>query len=107
MNGTSFDAFARRTVATVSRRASLSALGAAALGAIAAPHRVEAGCRSRCNKRCSAQTPDCAAAVSSFCDTTSNPSGCLASCIGCCEGLRNCERSEVFAGTQCLLGCAP
>ena len=59
MNGTSFDAFARRAVVTVSRRASLSALGAAALGAIASPDRAEAGCacRKKCNKRYAAQNP--------------------------------------------------
>jgi hypothetical protein len=109
MNGTSFDAFARRAVATVSRRASLSALGAAALGAIASSDRVEAGsnCGKKCNKRCQAQSPDCAAAASNRCFSSSNPDLCMTRCIGCCFDLRNCEQSEVSAAVVCLMDCVP
>jgi hypothetical protein len=102
MNGTSFDAFARRAVATVSRRASLSALGAAALGALGSPVRVEAGCRSKCNKRCQAQSPDCAAAASFHCG---GDQACQTRCINCCFDLRNCEESEVQAAVICLMDC--
>src|SRR5215212_2029593 len=107
MNGTSFDAFARRALATVSRRASLSALGVAALGAIASPDRVEAGCGKKCNKRCQAQNPYCAAAVSNFCFSTSNYDLCIARCSGCCFNLRNCEPAEVAGSVDCLLKCTP
>jgi hypothetical protein len=103
MNGTSFDALARRAVATVSRRASLSALGAAVLGAIASPDRVEAGCGKKCNKRCLAQNPTCAAAASSRCGSNEV---CLARCLDCCFQLRNCEQTEVSAAVTCLLDCA-
>jgi hypothetical protein len=105
MNGTSFDAFARRAVATVSRRASLSALGAAALGVIASSDRVEAGsnCGKKCNKRCQAQSPTCAAAASTRC---LNNDACLSKCLGCCVNLRNCEQSEVSAAVTCLMDCA-
>jgi hypothetical protein len=111
MNANSFDAFARRAVATVSRRASLSALGAAALGAIASPDGVEAGCacRKKCDKRCAAQVDYCSTTVASFCDTFSDPSdraACNANCGPCCDDLRNCGR-DVAVSAQCLLGCAP
>src|SRR5687768_15435093 len=107
MNGISFDAFARRAVATVSRRASLTALGAAALGAIASPDRVEAGCRKKCNKRCAAQNPYCAAAVSNRCFGHPNNELCISNCIGCCFDLRNCEQTEVGQAVACLMDCVP
>jgi hypothetical protein len=107
MNGTSFDAFARRAVATVSRRASLSALGAAALGAIASPDRVEAGCGKKCNKRCQAQSPQCAAAAANGCIGHPNSSLCESRCIACCFNLRNCEPAEVADSVQCLMTCVP
>jgi hypothetical protein len=103
MHGTRFDEFARRAVATVSRRASLSALGAAALGAIASPAGVEAGCGRKCNKRCRAQSPTCAAAASTRC---LNNDACLSKCLGCCVNLSNCEQSEVSAAVTCLMDCA-
>jgi hypothetical protein len=105
MNGTRFDALARRAVATVSRRASLFALGAAAVGAIASPGRVEAGknCGKKCNRRCSAQDPYCAAAVSNRCQGNQT---CLSRCINCCFSLRNCDQTEVGQATTCLLDCA-
>lgn len=80
MNGTSFDAFARRAVATLSRRASLSALGAAALGAVVFSDRAEAGCRKKCNKRCAAQRPN---------------------------EVRHCHPDEVAASATCLVSCWP
>jgi hypothetical protein len=109
MNGTSFDAFARRAVATVSRRASLSALGAAALGVIASSDRVEAGsnCGKKCNKRCQAQSPTCAAAASNRCFSSSNPDLCTTRCIACCFDLRNCEQAEVGQAVACLMDCVP
>jgi hypothetical protein len=109
MNATRFDAFARRAVSTVSRRASLFALGAAALGAVASPDRAEAGCacHKKCDKRCAAQVDNCSAAVASFCDLSSNPALCNTNCSPCCDDLRNCERNEVYDSAQCLLGCAP
>ena len=112
MNANSFDAFARRAVATVSRRASLSALGAAALGAIAIPERADAGCgcRKKCDKRCAAQVENCSVAVANFCEanygTVSDRALCKANCGSCCDGLRNCERTEVHDSTYFLLGCA-
>jgi hypothetical protein len=107
MNGTSFDAFARRAVATVSRRASLSALGAAALGAIASPDRVEAGCGKKCNKRCQAQSPQCAAAVEFYCQGTGNHELCSFKCGQCCFYLRNCDPDEVAYSATCLVSCYP
>jgi len=107
MNGTSFDAFARRAVATVSRRASLSALGAAALGAIASPAGVKAGCGKKCNKRCQAQNPYCAAAVSNGCIGHPNESLCVSNCTFCCFDLRNCEQTEVGQAVACLMDCVP
>jgi hypothetical protein len=107
MNGTSFNAIARRAMATVSRRASLSALGAAALSAIASPAGVEAGCGKKCNKRCAAQNPYCAAAVSNACLSSSNVDLCIFRCSGCCFDLRNCEQSEVGQAATCLMDCVP
>src|SRR5215207_4706164 len=109
MNGTSFDAFARRAVATVSRRASLSVLGAATLGAIASSDRVEAGsnCGKKCTKRCQAQSPTCAAAASNRCIGHPNESLCVSNCTFCCFDLRNCEQSEVSAAVACLMDCVP
>src|SRR5215212_211065 len=107
MHGTSFDAFARRAVATVSRRASLSALGAAALGALGSPDRAEAGCGKKCNKRCQAQSPYCAAAASNRCFSSSNYELCLARCSGCCFDLRNCDQTEVGQAVTCLMDCVP
>jgi hypothetical protein len=107
MHGTSFDAFARRAVATVSRRASLSALAAAALGALSSPVRVEAGCGKKCNKRCSAQDPYCAAAVANRCIGTSNEGLCITRCGACCFDLRTCEQSGLSAAVTCLMDCVP
>jgi hypothetical protein len=107
MNGTSFNVFARRAMATVSRRASLSALGAAALSAIASPAGVEAGCGKKCNRRCAAQSPTCAAAASNRCFSSSNYDLCIARCIGCCFELRNCDQSEVGQAVTCLMDCVP
>jgi len=109
MNSASFDAFARRAVARVSRRASLSALGAAALGAIASPDRAEAGCqcRKKCDNRCLKQSPSCAAAVDNYCFSTGNYNQCSVQCSGCCFNLRNCDPAEVAESAACLVSCYP
>jgi hypothetical protein len=111
MNGTSFDALARRAVATVSRRASLFALGAAAVGATVSPGGVAAGggcnCGKKCNKRCQAQSPQCAAAAANGCIGHPNSSLCESRCIACCFNLRNCEPAEVADSVQCLMTCVP
>jgi hypothetical protein len=106
-----FDAFTRRAAEGVTRRTSFFALVAAALGATAAPARVEAGDRSMCNRRCAAQADTCANTVIAFCDanfgTVSARERCNARCGACCDDFSRCDHRDVENGVYCLLGCAP
>lgn len=110
MNDARFAGIARRAVATVSRRASLSALGAAALGATAFPSQVEAKprCSKKCAGRCGKQNGFCAVAVADVCNAhPTNPSQCNGRCSQCCFNLRNCDANEVYDSLQCLMRCVP
>ena len=106
-----FDALTRRTAEGLTRRTSLFALVAAALGATAAPVRVEAGDRSMCNRRCAAQVDTCVNSVNAFCDanagTISAREQCNARCGACCADLSRCDNLDVENSVYCLLGCAP
>jgi hypothetical protein len=106
-----FDALTRRAAEGVTRRKSLFALVAAALGATAVPVRVEAGDRSMCNRRCAAQADTCANTVIAFCDanagTISAREQCNARCGACCDGLSRCDHLDVENSVYCLLDCAP
>jgi hypothetical protein len=106
-----FDAFTRRAAEGVTRRKSLFALVAAALGATAAPALVEAGDRSMCNRRCAAQADTCANTVFAFCDanfgTVLDREQCNARCGACCDDLSRCDHLDVENSVYCLLGCAP
>jgi hypothetical protein len=106
-----FDAFTRRAAEGITRRTSLFALVAAALGATAAPALVEAGDRSMGNRRCAAQADTCANTVFAFCDANfgnfSAREQCNARCGACCDDLSRCDHLDVENSVYCLLGCAP
>jgi len=106
-----FDVLTRRAAEGVTRRKSLFTLVAAALGATAAPVRVEAGDRSMCNRRCAAQADTCANTVTAFCDanagTISAREQCNTRCGACCDDLSRCDNLDVQNSVYCLLGCAP
>src|SRR5690349_22583939 len=110
MTDARFAGIARSAVATVSRRASLSALGVAALSAATFPSQTEA--KKRCSKksadRCAKQNGFCAVAVADVCNAhPTNPDLCNGRCSQCCFNLRNCDASEVYDSLKCLMRCVP
>lgn len=109
MNGISVDAIARRAAATVSRRASFSALAAAALGVTTFPTPAVAKkrCSKKCDKRCATQSGPCQIAVADICNAQQNPDLCTGRCSACCPSLRNCDQVEVYESAKCLMRCVP
>lgn len=102
MTGISFDAFTRRAAEAVTRRTSVLALGAAALGVATTPRVAEAGkCGKKVKKKCADLEAQCFAAVADVCDGRPDEEDCLA-CEECCRSERACIDRETFS---CLLRC--
>jgi hypothetical protein len=108
MNEQTFDDFARRTLAVVSRRTTLATLGVVGLAALARPFPIEGKkgnkkntsskkARKRCKKdlaactaqgaSCSTQAEECTTFLSAIC--TSAPA--CPSMIACCSFLGRCD----------------
>ena len=102
MTGIGFDAFTRRAAEAITRRKSVLALGAAALGAATTPMVAEAGkCGKKVKKKCEKQVEQCLAAVDEVCDLKGGQE-CVDSCSDCCDPESKCLDQENF---ECLLRC--
>jgi hypothetical protein len=103
MTGIGFDALTRRAAEAVSRRKSLFAIGAAALGIAAAPTATRAkDCDKKCDERCKKQKNHCEKAVEEFCAGSKDDVACENSCKPCCKELKDCKAGDA---TTCLLEC--
>ena len=89
MHETTFDVLARRASAAHDRRASLKALGAAAVvAALAAPRAADAGkAGKKARKMCQRQVGACKSEFDKACE---GAEVCL-SLATCCDFLRNCD----------------
>jgi hypothetical protein len=102
MTGISFDAFTRRAAEAITRRKSVLALGAAALGAATTPMVAEAGrCGKKVKKKCEKQVEQCEDAVADVC-TDKGGEACVNACADCCNPEDKCLNQDNF---ECLLRC--
>jgi len=104
MDPHAFDAIARRTADSVSRRRSLLALGGAALGAsLGAPLAATAkkGRKGKNNgkDKCKAQVGKCQDGIANLCLAIFEEDSpeCVDAFSPCCRFLQNCETAQAFA----------
>jgi hypothetical protein len=100
MNGSPFDVLARHAGAVRDRRATLQALGAAALGAATAPRaataKPKAGKKAR--KKCKKQVGQCRAVFAECCGDEQE---CLDAAFACCQNLGTCHAGAFI---ECAFG---
>lgn len=88
------DRIARYT-GTLSRRASLLAIGALAMtGASSDLASGAAKAKNARRRRCKRQVAPCRASVSARCAGAANPQQCETQYLGCCDFLANCRGDE-------------
>jgi hypothetical protein len=88
-----------RTAETLSRRASLTTLGGAAIAAVARPAPVSAGKVSKkVRKTCKRQIGQCQSSVAAFCADA--PEACDAALTPCCASFKGCKAAAVY---ECLI----
>jgi hypothetical protein len=91
MSTRAFEAFTRHAAAAVSRRTSLTALGATAVvAALAAPRSAPAKAKAgkKAKKRCQKQVGACRAALVDVCDGSAY---CEEVLLPCCPKLKTCN----------------
>lgn len=90
------DVAAVRTADSLSRRASLVALGGAAVTAVLRPSAASAGKVAKKVKRtCKRQIGQCQSSVASFC--AGAPAGCEEAMAPCCASFKGCKAGAVYA----------
>jgi hypothetical protein len=98
MNANAFDIATRRTVAAISRRASLLTLGSAALAAAASrPREADAAkAGKKCKKRCKRQGEQCRAKTEDVCAGAVDPTACREFFRPVCEALGRCNAGPLL-----------
>jgi hypothetical protein len=107
MDGRSFDTWTRRAASAITRRRTLTTLGAVALATTLSPSlSAEAAkdakkAKKKAKKKCKQQQGECEASVQAFCNQEPKVAlQCQNELRGCCAFFASCDATT---GSRCLL----